>query len=56
MRRKDAELDRHRMWVEHAAIIALATALRPIFCVHPQTEKFRLVVSDFDCRRAKSSG
>src|SRR5580704_16451848 len=40
MRRKDAELDRHRMWVEHAAIIALATALRPIFCVHPQTEKF----------------
>jgi Peptidase family M41 len=33
MRRKDSELDRHRMWVEHAAIIALTTALRPIFCV-----------------------
>jgi hypothetical protein len=28
MRRKDAELDRHRIWVEHAAIIALAGPLR----------------------------
>jgi hypothetical protein len=27
MRRKDAELDRHRIWVEHAAIIALAGPL-----------------------------
>jgi hypothetical protein len=26
MRRKEPELDRHRIWVEHAAIIALAGA------------------------------